>query len=103
MSEKNVDNLKHELTISNTTINCLKKKLELHSVNQIQLDQHIQGLNNQIDELSKKLITSNSKYSETVEKFASLHDTISSLKNVSYSYLLFFFFLRSVLKTYYEL
>lgn len=78
-----MDYFKHQLTTANIKINKLKEKLEMSSVADVQLDQHIQGLNRQIEELFKKLKSSNTRLSENTEKMATLQDTISSLERVS--------------------
>lgn len=79
-----MDYFKHQLTVANIKINKLNEKLEISSVAGVQLDQHIQGLNCQIDELLKKIKSSNVRLSENAEKMATLQDTISSLERVSY-------------------
>jgi len=49
----------------------------------LELDQHIQGLNHQIDKLLKKHKTSNMKHSENITKINTLQGIISTLEHVS--------------------
>lgn len=66
------------------TIKQLQEKLKSNNVARVQLDQHVQELNHQINELLGKIKTSNIKNSENLEKLATLQNTISTLNHVSY-------------------
>lgn len=76
--------LKHQLTTANIMIKQLKDKLESNSITRTQLEQHVQELNRQINELLRKIKSSNMKHSKNEEKIATLHSSISSFEHVSY-------------------
>jgi len=83
------DNLEYfsvvrELNAANCTIKQLKEKLESNSVARLRLDQHVQELNLQINELHKKIKSSNIRHSENEENIENLHGKILSLETVSY-------------------
>jgi len=80
---KSIEYLKHELAISKITINLLNEKLESNNNARLQLDHHVQGLNQQIDELLGKIKGSNIRHCENTEKITSLHSTVSALEHVS--------------------
>ncbi|XP_050441789.1 nucleoprotein TPR-like [Adelges cooleyi] len=77
---KNVEDLKHQLSLSNTTIKQLKDKLETNSNARLHLEQHVQELNQQIDELFKKIKDSNRRHCENAQKVSALQNTIASLE-----------------------
>jgi len=81
--EENMESLKHQLASATIMINQLKKKLESNSDARLQLDQHIEGLNNQIDELLGNIKASNIRHTESSESIANLQSTISILEHVS--------------------
>lgn len=83
MSEENIEYFKQQLSTANITIKQLKEKLESNSTARLKLEQHIQGLNQQIDELLGKIKASNIKHSESADKIANLQSTISALEHVS--------------------
>lgn len=83
MSEENIEYFKQQLSAANITIKQLKEKLESNSAARLKLDQHIQGLNQQIDGLLGKIKASNIKHSESADKIATLQSTISALEHVS--------------------
>lgn len=79
------DNLEYfsvvrELNAANCTIKQLKEKLESNSVARLRLDQHVQELNLQINELHKKIKSSNIRHSENEENIENLHGKILSLE-----------------------
>lgn len=82
-SEESIEHLKHQLSTANTTINQLKEKLESNGVARMQLEQHVQGLNQQINELFGKLKLANIKHTENAENIAFLQRKISTLEHVS--------------------
>eukprot|EP00102_Acyrthosiphon_pisum_P012409 XP_008181542.1 PREDICTED: nucleoprotein TPR [Acyrthosiphon pisum] len=69
-----------ELNAAKCTIKQLKEKLESNSVARLRLDQHVQELNLQINELQKKIKTSNIRHSENEENIDNLHGKILSLE-----------------------
>lgn len=93
-TEDNTQHLKHQLATSKITVNQLKEKLESNNMARLKLDEHVQCLNQQIDELLKKIKLSNIKHLESVEHLATLQNTISALKKVNFhSYVLYYFVL----------
>lgn len=73
-----------ELNAANCTIKQLKEKLESNSAARLRLDQHVQELNFQINDLHKKIKTSNIRHSQNAENIDNLHGKILSLETVSY-------------------
>jgi len=67
----------------------------------LELDQHIQGLNHQIDELLEKHKTSNIKHSENITKINTLQGIISTLDHVSSGFKHFLIYLSK--NTYFTL
>lgn len=80
---ENMESLKHQLASATVMNNQLKEKLESNNVAQLQLNQHIEFLNKQIDDLLRKLKASNIINIDSSGQITNLQNTMSILEQVS--------------------
>ncbi|XP_050525478.1 nucleoprotein TPR-like [Daktulosphaira vitifoliae] len=79
--KNSLEDVENQLSLANLTIKQLNEKLDTNNNAYSLLEEHVQGLNQQIDELLKKIKASNIRNSEYAKKVDALQNTIISLEH----------------------